>query len=76
MIIDVDESILLEVLSNGFHKLNEEGASFDFPSLLLGNLANARPAVLSCAEEVLHAVDIGSLVRTLLLGSLLAFLIC
>lgn len=65
----------MEVLNNDFDEADQERAPFDLPSFLLGDLADARPAVLSGTEEVLNAVDVGSLVRALFLGSLLTLLI-
>lgn len=69
-IIDGIGSILLEVLGDGFDEVDQEDASFDLPTFLLGNFADARPAILSGTEKELKAVDVGSLVSTLLLGSL------
>lgn len=59
----------------GFNDLVDEVAALDFPSFLLGDLTNARPAVFSGTEEVFDAVDVSSLISTFLFGSFFAFLI-
>lgn len=68
-------SVDLEVFDDGFQDLDHKGASFDLPALLLGNLANARPAVLLGTQQVFHAVDVSSLIRTFLLSGLITFLV-
>ncbi len=51
---------------------NKASASLDGPLFLLGHPANARPAVFLHSWQVLHAVEIGWEVLSLLLGSFLA----
>lgn len=67
-------SFLLKVF-NDFQNARNKGASSNFPSLLLGNRANAWPAIFSGAEEIFNAVDIGSLIGSLFLSSFFAGLI-
>lgn len=67
-------SFLLKVF-NDFQNARNKGASSNFPSLLLGNGANAWPAIFSGAEEIFNAVDIGSLIGSLFLSSFFAGLI-
>lgn len=49
-----------------------ESAALDVPFLLLGNPANARPALLFHLGEVFHAVKISGNISSFLVGSLLA----
>ena len=46
-------------------------ASFDFPMLLFGNPADARPTVLSHLREVFEAVEVHGNISSFLSGSLL-----
>jgi hypothetical protein len=75
VMVDGYESVGLEVVGDGLHDLHEEGASLDLPAFLLGDLADAGPAVLLGAQQVLQAVDVGSLVSSLLLSCLVALLV-
>jgi hypothetical protein len=57
-----------------FHDGFKSVASLYFPLFLLGNLTDAWPAVLLHGKGPLHAVEVGSLVLSLFLGSLVAVL--
>ena len=61
-------------VKDGLHGLDEDVATSDLNVKLLSNIADARPAVLFGAQQVLDTVDVCSLVLTLLLGSILALL--
>jgi hypothetical protein len=50
--------------------IKEESAALDGPFFLLGNPADARPAVLFDGGEVLHAVEVGREILSLFLGGL------
>ncbi len=73
-VIDDVRSFMEDVV-DCFKDIDNPVASFDFPSHLLGGVADARPAVLSGAEEVFKAVDVCSLILTLLLGSFVTILV-
>ena len=53
----------------------EEVASFNVESILFGDVTDARPAIMSGGKEVLNAVNVGLLVLSSLLGSIVTFLV-
>ena len=55
-------------------KFHHEVASLDLPFFLLGNFADAGPAVFPGGEEVFDAVDVGLLIGSLFLGGFLALI--
>ena len=71
--IDAFRSVVESVES--FNDLVDKVTALDFPSFLLGDVTDARPAVFSGAEEVFDAVEVSSLIGTFLFGSFFTFLI-
>lgn len=60
------------ILGNAKNKwlMKDESAAFDGPFFLLGNPADAGPAVFFDSGEVLHAVEVGREILSLFLGGL------
>ncbi len=71
-----DRSNLFLKILDEFSSFDDElhkSASFNFPSLLLGNLTNAWPAILLGSKQEFKAVDISSLISSLFFSSFVAF---
>lgn len=63
-------SLMNKVVLNCFQYGIDEVASFDFPSFLLGDHADAWPAIFPGTEDILDTVDISSLISSFFLSCL------